>query len=1290
MGNSLTRGHSDLSVLWVVPRQSSIPVEFHPYAMARVQGGARDELKQCPQWAALEAVLRKLGIREPTPDLVIWSLGHRWDRKDCDVKAIYLGSREVVFGTLDYEIGKLNALQELTLSDTQLTGDLSALQSLTELVEINLRNTHMTGDLASLEGLAQLQKLNLGNTHVAGDLSSLQNLTQLKSLVLANTRVTGGLSSLQSLTQLQKISLADTRITGDLASLQNLNRLGSLSLSNAHVAGDLRRLRGLTRLSLLNLGNTHITGHLASLEGLRRVELLYLQNTNVAGDLASLQNFWRLLKLHLTNTQVTGSLGSLECSTFTLLGELHLSNTHVTGNLSSLQNLKRMFKLQLTNTSVAGDVTDLLRWKFVKEIDLEKTHVSGRLSSKWQGRWSRLRSLKLSHSRVEFLPKPDELVLLQRYFVKMTIGAMLPRLSVLELNGCPLDGDVQDLLVPLYGSQALGAIEAAGCGLSGALTLNLKLENVVVDGFMRPEWDLPLAQSLKVLNLADNDISDIEAVPEQMRVLVLAENSALHFASGVMQEALTAETVAGLFGIQEATELLKEGFLVKTDQISFMSPAGGYECHSIVSALLQVSPEKFLPDELCRCSAGFEGAGVQCHKCGQNTYSKGNGSRCTPCPEGSTAGEGEASCKCISGGKFSPDQSPACQCHRSHALNRSFDTEACVPCHKAHLTCLEEGMLLSSAPPEVGYARLRENDTVALSCLPPKNIRCNSTSNGSTLLGCASGYSGVLCSDCDAGHFQTKKGCKPCPTTDFSKQIWGTAAVAGGIGMLAVALVMCLRRMWGADSEMTAVPSRFSAVGAFKEQVKQLAPMLLQTCQLWAVLAALMKGESGPGSSGSWEIPYIEASQLSLDSLKGALNLQCAWHDAAAVRLASALIAPVAPIAVLLSCFALEIFCHGFGIAAALKGLTLFYVGGASGASKLLTCQRVDGDKASLPLKFEFRKAVPHLRCNDSSAYLDGVGYASIAFYGVVVPLCLAYLYARQHLAVLPGKAAVARTVEDGDQMKVRLVELNTVATSTQDPDPVDGEVHLRRLLAASAAHIAVKMRGHLRVTLKDGAVVATPSGPESSHRASEDSRGSRSSDTDWQLGNFSSLVEAKMGKTGITNRSRDLTESMLDRCLLEEAEASERALAGSKEILMKYSRCQNLYMEIIQKLVAVALVSVVNSDDGLQLSLAITLLMAATSGMVQPYFHPQAGQTNANVLQCCSFCCLALAAVGFSSELTWLSRGALVVPFLLTASLALRPDSTESLAVRLWRQMEQEIPKLQDAQLAELESWRW
>lgn len=46
--------------------------------------------------------------------------------------------------------------------------------------------------------------------------------------------------------------------------------------------------------------------------------------------------------------------------------------------------------------------------------------------------------------------------------------------------------------------------------------------------------------------------------------------------------------------------------------------------------------------------------------------------------------------------------------------------------------------------------------------------------------------------------------------------------------------------------------------------------------------------------------------------------------------------------------------------------------------------------------------------------------------------------------------------------------------------------------------------------------------------------------------------------------------------------------------------------MEIVQKLVAVSLVSAVGSANGFQFSVAITLTMAATSAMVEPYAKPQ------------------------------------------------------------------------------------
>ena len=65
---------------------------------------------------------------------------------------------------------------------------------------------------------------------------------------------------------------------------------------------------------------------------------------------------------------------------------------------------------------------------------------------------------------------------------------------------------------------------------------------------------------------------------------------------------------------------------------------------------------------------------------------------------------------------------------------------------------------------------------------------------------------------------------------------------------------------------------------------------------------------------------------------------------------------------------------------------------------------------------------------------------------------------------------------------------------------------------------------------------------------------------------------------------------------------------------MVDIARCRSLYMEIVQKLVAVALVSVVGSEDSLELSFAITMAMAATSAMVKPFLQPQArrvgGQT--------------------------------------------------------------------------------
>ena len=54
--------------------------------------------------------------------------------------------------------------------------------------------------------------------------------------------------------------------------------------------------------------------------------------------------------------------------------------------------------------------------------------------------------------------------------------------------------------------------------------------------------------------------------------------------------------------------------------------------------------------------------------------------------------------------------------------------------------------------------------------------------------------------------------------------------------------------------------------------------------------------------------------------------------------------------------------------------------------------------------------------------------------------------------------------------------------------------------------------------------------------------------------------------------------------------------------------------------------------------------------------------------MHCFSFLCLAVSAVSFAWAKPWPGRIALAAPFALSALQALRPDSAEALAIRLWQ----------------------
>eukprot|EP00434_Breviolum_minutum_P029499 symbB.v1.2.026084.t2/scaffold2508.1/size77433/4 len=346
--------------------------------------------------------------------------------------------------------------------------------------------------------------------------------------------------------------------------------------------------------------------------------------------------------------------------------------------------------------------------------------------------------------------------------------------------------------------------------------------------------------------------------------------------------------------------------------------------------------------------------------------------------------------------------------------------------------------------------------------------------------------------------------------------------------------------------------------------------------------------------------------------------------------------------------------------------LTLLYIGGASSSSSLLSCQETDGANEKLPEQFVFRTLMPNVFCNQESqlkTYADVVGFSSVFCYAIVIPLCLLYLYGKQHIVLRASRTTSVAAFQMG-HLTLCLNEVlgsDTLKISRKEEDST------LRLVAAAAAYISVLYRGRVSLQIADGdATVKQIGGTAGSDRSSD----LLETDVFSVIGGEDAKRQSKLLKC------RAITEMLTERVVLRAA-PTDRVLLGAKNLLLKYTLCRHVWMEIVQKLVAVALVSVVSSANGFQLSVALSLGMAAASALVQPYAQPQV-----NTLHCSCFLCLALAAFSFAHDWLWPGRAALALPFALSAVQAFQPDSAEKLAVRLWEELESQMEALQHGEM--------
>ncbi|KAK6936281.1 Serine-threonine/tyrosine-protein kinase, catalytic domain [Dillenia turbinata] len=433
-------------------------------------------------------------------------------------------------------IMSLNMLQNISVSNNQLSGNLTGIGSLGALEVLDLsRNLFRWSIPSDLSNLKSLVLLNLSSNNFEGTFpSGLENLEKLKSIDLRLNMFVGDVMHLVSqLGSVDFVDLSCNQFSGSLdlgvANASFISSIRYLNLSHNLLVGELFPHDGMPffdSLEVFDASNNKFVGTIPSFNFVVSLRILRLGSNQLSGSFpeALLQESSMVLyELDLSLNQIEGPIGII---TSTTLRVLNMSSNNLSGPLPI--RIGHCAIIDLSNNNLSGNMSRIQGWgNYVETIHLSSNSLTGNFPN-LTSQFLRLTTLKLANNSMEGALPPalgtyPELEVIDLSLNQFTGPLLLSfftssRLTDLNLSGNSFTGPIplqasttQNLTLrslDLSDNSLVGTLPAEFSTFDGLLYLNL--ENNHFQGQI-PN-DLP--DGLKGFNVSYNNLSGI--VPENL------------------------------------------------------------------------------------------------------------------------------------------------------------------------------------------------------------------------------------------------------------------------------------------------------------------------------------------------------------------------------------------------------------------------------------------------------------------------------------------------------------------------------------------------------------------------------------------------------------------------------------------------------------------------------------------------------------------------------------------------------------------------------------------------------